>query len=61
MRYGLFVREYIGNRPLPVNEEAEEIEDLICILACQNIQTYKYANAIRAYYLFNNKNKRSRS
>lgn len=58
MKYGLVAREYIGKRPLPVNDEAEEIENLIRVMAFQNTQTCKYAVALREYYIYSKQNKR---
>jgi len=58
MVLGNVPKEDFTIKPLPTNEPAEEIEKLIRIMAFQNNQTFKYANALREYYIYSQRSKR---
>lgn len=59
MTIGNISRENPGPKPLPVNEAAEEMENIIRIMATQSLQAKKNAEALRGFYL-QNKRKQSK-
>ncbi len=54
---GTIIQETPGPKPLPTNEQAEEIEAAVCTMSQQTSQTEKFAEAVRKFYLDSKENK----